>query len=329
MLKILAISSRPKYERFDPQDLATAGDSIVFAGESAEPAEAAALAPDAEVVFADAISPVPAELINALPQLRMVCSEGVAYNKIDCDAAAKRGIYVTNNAGGNAGAVAEQAVLLMLGLLHRVVSGDASVRAGRQIEAKHEVFSSGQDDIMDMTVGIIGLGAIGQALAARLTAFGCRVIYNSHHRKPELEEKMGIEWAERDDLLAQSDFVSLNCAVTSETTGMANEAFFAQMKQGARLINTARGELVDNASLVKALESGHLAGAGIDTLAPEPVTPDNPLLHLSQEASERVLFSPHIAGITNGSMRRMQQHMWQNVRLLGEDKRPTCVVNGI
>ena len=104
---------------------------------------------------------------------------------------------------------------------------------------------------------------------------------------------------------------------------------FAQMKQGARLINTARGELVDNASLVKALESGHLAGAGIDTLAPEPVTPDNPLLHLSQEASERVLFSPHIAGITNGSMRRMQQHMWQNVRLLGEDKRPTCVVNGI
>lgn len=329
MLKILAISSRPKYEKADPADLAAAGDSIVFVGESATTAETVSQVPDAEVIFVDAISPVGADLIDALPKLRMICSEGVAFNKIDCKAAARRGVYVTNNAGGNAGAVAEQAILLMLGLLHHVVAGDSAVRAGRQIEAKHEVFAQGQDDIMDKTVGIIGLGAIGQALATRLSSFGCRVIYNSHHRKPDLEEALGIEWAERDDLLARSDFVSLNCAVTPDTVGMADASFLGKMKPGSCLINTARGELVDNVALCQALESGRLAGAGLDTVAPEPVTSDNPLLNLDEETAGHVLFSPHIAGITNGSMRRMQEHMWENVRLLEEGQRPTSVVNGI
>ena len=328
-MKILAISDRAKYERMDPEDLKAAGDSIVFVPIDASVADAVSAQPDAEVILADAISPVSAELIAALPKLRMICSEGVAYNKIDCAAAAGRGVYVTNGAGMNAGAVAEQAILLMLGLLRKVTWGDCAVRAGKQIEAKNMVFANGEDDLMDMTVGIVGLGAIGKALAARLVPFGCRVIYTSRHRKKDAEDELGIEWLGLLDLLVQSDIVILNCAVTPETTGMVNDGFLAAMKSGSYLINTARGDLVNNEALARALESGHLAGAGLDTVAPEPVTSDNPLLNLSDRAAGCVLFSPHVGGITTGSLRRLQRHMWANVHALERGERPTCVVNGI
>lgn len=328
-MRILCIGGRDKYERLDPEDLEAAGKSITFVPRDATVAEAMAAAPDAEVLFIDAISPVTAELMDALPRLRMICSEGVAFDKIDCAAAAERGIYVTNNAGGNAGAVAEQAVLLILGLLRRVTWGDAETRAGRQIQAKTSVFAVGEDDLMDLTVGIVGLGAIGQALATRLVPFGCHILYTSRHRKEEVEGRLGVQWADLPTLLAQSDIVSLNCAVTPETTGMVDDGFLASMKDSSYLVNTARGDLVDNEALARALESGHLAGAGLDTVAPEPVTLDNPLLNLSDEGASRVLFSPHVGGITTGALRRLQRHMWENVRALERGERPTCVVNGL
>lgn len=328
-MRILTIGGRDKYERLDPEDLRKAGDSIVFVPRDATVKQAVDACPDAEVLFIDAISPATAELMDALPKLRMICSEGVAYDKIDCKAAAERGIYVTNNAGGNAGAVAEQAILLMLGLLRRVTWGNAAVRAGGQIEAKSAVFAHGEDDLMDLTVGIIGMGAIGQALARRLAPFGCRLVYTSGHRKVALEKELGIEWMELPELLGVSHIVSLNCAVTPETAGMVDEGFLTSMREGSYLVNTARGELVDNDALAYALESGHLAGAGLDTVAPEPVTLDNPLLNLSDEALARVLFSPHVGGITTGALRRLQRHMWENVYALERGERPTCVVNGL
>lgn len=110
---------------------------------------------------------------------------------------------------------------------------------------------------------------------------------------------------------------------------MVGEAFLAAMKKGSYLVNTARGELVDNEALAQALESGHLAGAGLDTVAPEPVTSDNPLLNLSETAAVRVLFSPHVGGISTGALRRLQRHMWENVYALERGERPTCVVNGV
>ena len=169
-----------------------------------------------------------------------------------------------------------------------------------------------------------------EATAARLRAFGCRVLYANRSRKPaELEETLGIEYAGLDELLAKSDIVSLHCAVTSETSGMVNGSFLAKMRPGSYLVNTARGQLVDNEALAEALERGHLAGAGLDTVHPEPVKLSNPLLQLSPQASRRVLFSPHLGGITTGSMRRGQAHMWDNVARLEAGERPTCIVNGL
>jgi phosphoglycerate dehydrogenase-like enzyme len=110
---------------------------------------------------------------------------------------------------------------------------------------------------------------------------------------------------------------------------MVDDAFLAAMRPGSFLINTARGELVDNDALVRALVSGHLGGAGLDTVAPEPVTTDNPLLNLPAEVGARVLFSPHVGGITTGSMRRGQAHMWDNVARVERGERPTEIVNGL
>lgn len=303
-------------------------ENMVFVGREATPDDIRATVPDAEIIFADAITPVTAEDMDALPNLKMIHSEGVAFNKIDIQAAAERGIFACNNAGGNAGAVAEQCILLMLGCQRSIITGDAAVRAGQQIQMKQRCFAEGITDLADSTVGIVGMGAIGQALTARLQGFGTRVVYTSRTRKPALEDQLGIEWMESlDQLLAEANIVSLHSPVTEETRGMANDEFFAKMQPGSWLINTARGELVDNQALIRALESGRLAGAGFDTVAPEPVLPDNELLQASEEARSRMVFSPHIGGITTGSRMRMQRHMWENVAALERGDEPTGIVN--
>lgn len=329
-LKTLALSGPENYlpGLDDGSYLGTA--RMVFVARDAAPAQAAGAVPDADVIFFDAITSVSGELMRSLPNLKLVQSEGVAFDKIDCAAAGELGIPVCNNAGGNAHAVAEQAILLMLGLLRHVRPWDQAVRDGRQIEAKGQGFAQGITDLADCTVGIIGMGHIGQALAVRLRAFGTCVLYTSRHRKPAaLESELGATWASMDELLAQCNIVSLNAAVTDKTRSMVDATFLNAMRDDAYLINTARGDLVDNAALAAALEHGTIAGAGLDTIAPEPVTSDNPLLNLSPAAASRVLFSPHVGGITTGSRRRMQQHMWDNIARLERGERPTGIVNDV
>ena len=329
-VKICILGDKAYYKRILPDNTRVDSPDVVFLGRGATNDEGVAAMPDAQILIADAIATVDADLISRLPQLRLIQSEGVSYNSFDCACATERGIFVCNNAGMNSGAVAEQAILLMLGLLRSVATSDAAVRQGRQMEVKMHFMREGITDLADCTVGLVGMGAIGQATAVRLRAFGCRVLYANRSRRPaELEETLGIEYAGLDKLLAKSDIVSLHCAVTPETSGMVNASFLAKMRPGSYLVNTARGQLVDNKALAEALESGHLAGAGLDTVHPEPVELSNPLLQLSTQASQRVLFSPHLGGITTGSMRRGQTHMWDNVARLEAGERPTCIVNGL
>lgn len=329
-VKICILGDKAYYKRILPDNTRLDSPDVVFLGRDATNDEVVAAMPDTQILMADAIATIGADLIDRLPQLRLIQSEGVSYNSFDCACAAERGIFVCNNAGMNSGAVAEQTILLMLGLLRSVATSDAAVRQGRQMDVKMHFMREGITDLADCTVGLVGMGAIGQATAARLRTFGCRVLYANRSRKPaELEETLGIEYAELDELLAESDIVSLHCAVTPETYDMADEDFLAKMCQGSYLVNTARGQLVNNEALAQALESGHLAGAGLDTVHPEPVELSNPLLQLSPQASRRVLFSPHLGGITTGSMRRGQAHMWDNVARLEAGERPTCIVNGL
>ncbi|MDR1801713.1 MAG: 2-hydroxyacid dehydrogenase [Lachnospiraceae bacterium] len=285
---------------------------------------------DAEIVLLDAIVKISAYLIDNMPNLKMLHSEGVGFDGIDLEAATKRGIYVCNNKGCNAKAVAEQAVLLMLALLRNTVVGDAKVRAGLQIQAKHAAMVNGITELSACKVGLLGFGDIGRATAKLLRAFGCTVYYYKPNRcEKSVEEELGVTYLELNELAAQSDIVSIHTAVTYETTGMVGKEFLGLMKEGAYLINTARGEIVDNEALREALIEGKIAGAGLDTIYPEPTTADNPVVDLPEGIREKVIYSPHFGGITIQGMRRAQKHMWENVAKIAAGERPDCIVNNV
>lgn len=287
-----------------------------------------AQAGDADFIMADAISPVSAKLISSMPNLKLVHSEGVAYNAIDLDAARERGVHVCNNAGVNAGAVAEQTVLLMLACLRDAVAGDAAVRAGRQIQTKERMMVEGIRELGDCKVGFVGFGAIARATAERLARWGCEMVYNKRTPLPaEDEERLRVRFEELDRLAATCDIVSLHVPVTDSTRGMVDDAFLARMKSDAVLVNTARGEIVDQEALARAIETGAIGAAGCDTLHPEPVPVDHPLLALPAEAAHRVVLSPHIGGVTEGMFHRAHRAVWENIARVAAGERPVNVVS--
>lgn len=349
-MKAILIGNRERFEKFCPDTpFANAVEKVYLSLEQARaagklPAEACseetlpleiltvrdllAEARGAEFLAADAIAQVPESLIAQLPSLKIIHSEGVAYNGIDCAAAAKRNINVCNNRGVNADAVAEQTILLMLGLLRSVTAGDAAVRAGKQIQRKESMMVNGIRELGECRVGLIGFGDIAKATARRLAPFGCEIYYHASHRKtPDLEAEYGAAWLETEELLRTCDIISLHIPVTPETTGMVNEEFLKKMRRDAYLINTSRGEIVENAALCKALTEGWIAGAGLDTVAPEPVAADHPLLHLPAEAADRILFSPHIGGVTTGVFRKAHRNIWSAFEQVSRGERPVNVVN--
>lgn len=313
-MKLLVIGDKARVEKYLPDLPVTSQVQVIVADRGADDDELVALAPDADFILADAISPVSSSLMERLPSLKLVHSEGVAYNAIDAEAARRLGIAVCNNAGVNAGAVAEQTILLMLACLRDAVAGDAAVREGRQIQTKERLMVQGIRELGDCTVGFIGFGAIAQATAKRLAGWGCTMLYNK--RTPlaaSAEEELGVSFRSLDDLLAESDIVSLHVPVTDATAGLVDEGFLAKMKPGSILVNTARGEIVNQEALVDALQNGHLAAAGLDTLCPEPVQPDNPLVAMGSEGPGCVVLSPHIGGVTEGMFYRAHRNVWENI----------------
>jgi len=254
----------------------------------------------------------------------------VAFNAIDLDAARERGIFVCNNKGCNAVSVAEHAVMLMLMALRHGVTGHPAVLAGEQIQFKERVMASNAPELGEQTVGLIGLGDIGQATARLLRPFGCRLCYyTAHRRPPEAEEELGVTYLPLEELAAACDILSLHCAVNGQTTRMVNAEFLSRVKPGAILVNTARGQLVDDLAVRQALIDGRLGGIAIDTFDPEPTPADHPLVALPPEAAARAVYSPHLGGITGGSFRRAHRNMWTSVRLVLEGKRPNFIVNGL
>ena len=329
-MKIVILGAEARYRAYQPAMPFIQRQELVFLDKDSTEAEILAAGGDAEVLFVDAITAVSAALMARLPRLRLIHSEGVAFDRIDLSAARERGIYVCNNKGCNAGAVAEQAVLLMLMLLRHAMEGDEAVRAGRQMEMKERCMVEGITELSACKVGLVGFGDIGRAAAERLAPFGCELYYYTRHRRtPEEERRYGVTYLPLEELAETCDIVSLHCAVTDETRNMVDEDFLARMKPTAYLINTARGDLVDNDALARALTEGRIAGAGLDTLAPEPVPANHPLVTLPPEIQRRVILAPHLGGITEASFRRAHAHMWRNAQRLAAGERPDSVVNGL
>ena len=320
-LKLLVLEEREVFEKHALPEMLAACDVKLMSPFS--PVEQVVeQGRDAEVLLVNPTIPIRRELIAALPKLKLIQTEGVGYEGVDLPAADERGVYVCNCPGVNARAVAEHTVLLMLCCLRDVINGYTDVITGRQNDKKvYYMKSASLRELGDCTVGFIGFGAIGREAARLTAAFGARNLYYKPHRlRPE--EEVFAAYRELDALLAESDIVSLNLPLNPQTENMADAAFFAKMKPGAYLINTARGGLVRSEDLVAALASGHLAGAGLDCLANEPVQTDNVLVAAPESVRRKIVFTPHIAGVTASSFTRTYAIIWENIQRVAEGEPP-------
>lgn len=248
------------------------------------------------------LTPVTADWIASAPNLKLIQKLGVGVNTIALDAAREQGVAVCNMPGTNSQAVAEMALSLIMAVLRRTCFFDARTRAGEGWSADPAELDS-VGEVAGRTVGLVGFGHSAQRLAPVLAALGARVVYTARSRR-----EVPYEFMPLDRLLAQSDVVSLHMPLTEETRGAIDPL---AMKPGAVLVNTARGELVDEARLVQALASGHLRGAGLDVFAAEPVPAGSALLALPN-----VVLAPHIAWLTPETLVRSLAVARENCRRL-------------
>lgn len=242
--------------------------------------------------------------------LKVIARYGVGYDRVDLATAKEMGIAVTYTPGANAVSVAELAIGLMLSLARNIPTASVLSKNG-QWPRFSGVSLSGK------TVGIIGLGAIGREVALRLASFECKLLAFDPYPDAAFARQHQIRLVPVDELLPLADIVSLHLPVTGETAGLVNREFLARMKKGAFLINTARGELVDENALLETLQSGQLRGAGLDAFSPEPPSPENPLLKL-----ENVIVTPHLGAHSDSATRAMGQMAMEDCLAVLQNQKP-------
>jgi phosphoglycerate dehydrogenase-like enzyme len=287
-------------------------------------AEVPAYLKTARAMVIPAVGPkLPAALFENTA-LELVQVTGAGVDRIDPAAARSRNIPVANIPGGSNNAIAEYVMTSASLLLRRLAWADAEIKAGRYADWRARMLAANLGGLEDALIGIVGLGVIGLAVARLAQRSGCRVCYYDPaspnaaaavelHAKP-----VGL-----DELLSTADVVSLHVPLLPATTGLIGAAEFKRMKPGAVLIQASRGGIVDEAALAAALQSGSLAGAAVDVYAVEPPPADNPLFALTGEARNRVLFTPHIGGVTRQASTFLFRTAWQNVaRVLVDGEAP-------
>lgn len=256
-----------------------------------------------------------AEMIQAARRLRLIQLPGVGYDQVDLEAAVAKGVPVAVSASGSAEAVAEHAMMLMLAVSRRLVEMAGSLREGKWWMWERRTSCYG---LFGKTLGVVGMGRIGQAVATRAAAFGMSIEYYDVMRVD------GYRFRPLDELLGSSDIVTLHCPLNAATTGLLDRRRIALMKPRAILINTARGGLVDEYALHEALAAGRLAGAGLDVFAKEPPGAANPLLRMDQ-----VIATPHVSTGTLDSLRAKAAFYADNIRRVLAGERPEGLLEGI
>jgi glyoxylate reductase len=278
-----------------------------------------------EVADADALvtllsQPVDRELMDAAPQLRVVANYAAGTNNVDVAYATKRGIVVTNTPDALTETTADLAMGLLLCAARRLVEGDLLVRRGEFEGWGPEVHLG--TDVHGATLGIVGLGRIGQAMARRARGFAMRILYDDPQAAPRaVERALGARRVAKAELLAESDFVSLHCPLTPATRHYLGADELARMKRTAILVNAARGPLVDEAALARALRDGVIAGAALDVFEEEP------RVHPGLLAEPRAVLAPHIGSATVATRRRMAELCVQSVIDVLRGERPEHCVN--
>ena len=263
---------------------------------------AAALA-DADALVVRSAVQVDDALMEQAPKLRVVGRAGVGVDNIDADAATRRGIVVMNTPGANAVAVAELTIGLMLALARKVPAANSTMHAG-----KWEKKNLQGSELRGKTLGILGLGRIGLEVAKRAKGFGLEIIGSDPFVSAAVARENGIKLVTLDELIAGSDYITLHVGLTQQTANVVNAKSLAAMKKGVRIINCARGELIDDAALVSALKSGHVGGVALDVFTVEPPK-DSPYAHL-----DNVILTPHIAGSTGEAQEAVGIQIARQVR---------------
>ena len=251
-----------------------------------------------------------AEALGWAPRLKMIALTSTGFNVVDLDAARQRGVVVSNVPAYSTPDVAQMTFALLLELCLHVGEHSRMVMDGDWTRAKD--FSFWDTPLVELsgkTMGIVGMGSIGQAVCRIARAFGMPVVFENRSAKPQLEGG-GVRQVDLDELLATADVVSLHVPATPETERMMNAQAIGRMKDGAYLLNTARGTLVDEQAVVDALRSGKLAGFAADVVSVEPMRPDNPLL---QAKGENIVVTPHIAWATHEARQRLLATVAANV----------------
>lgn len=243
---------------------------------------------DTDAMLVRSAAKVTREVIEKAPKLRVIGRAGVGVDNVDLEAATAAGVLVMNTPGGNAVAVAEHTLGLMLAMTRSIPQASESTKSGKWEKKKflgHE--------LRGKKVGVVGLGSIGREVVKRARAFEMSIVASDPYVNPQSAADLGIELVPLSKLFAESDYITLHMALTPETQNMLNAAAFAQMKNGVRIVNCARGELVDFAALREAMDSGKVAGAALDVFQTEPPAAGEPLL-----AMPNVIATPHIGGST-------------------------------
>lgn len=260
------------------------------------------------------------ELLAAAPSLKVVANMAVGYDNVAVAAATAAGVLVTNTPGVLTETTADLAWALLMAAARRLPQSERALRAGRWQSWKPLEFTG--QDIYGATLGIVGLGSIGAAVARRALGFGMKILYHNRRPNPLAEAALGCRYVDLDALLKESDFVSLHCPLTEETRGLIGRRELALMKPTAVLVNTARGPVVDEAALIEALKEGRIWAAGLDVYDVEPIAPDHPLLQL-----DNVVALPHIGSASIRTRTRMATLAAENLVAALTGREPPTPVN--
>lgn len=301
---------------------------VLFLNNPFSKEELIAAAKDAEYLLVESGDKITKEVIDACPKLKMIQTEGVAFDKVDGAAAREKGIFLCNNKGVNAGAVAEHTIGLMLAGLRRTALTDRQIRHDGYAVSKKQHSAMGEHELTDKLIGFVGMGDIAKAAVRRLTGWGCQFAYYDVFRlSPETEAEYQLQFMEYEELVKTADVISMHVPVLPSTIGMLGKEQFKAMKKTALVINTSRGEIIDQDALIWALENEEIYGAALDVFVPEPLPKDAPLLNMSKKAMDKLTISPHVAGATDEAFTRMLILGMANIQRVMDGSEPINVMN--
>jgi glyoxylate reductase len=288
--------------------LSNAGHQVDVWPEQAPPPAGvlAARLATADAAMTMVVDRITSEMLASATNLRIIANMAVGYDNVNPVEAASHGVWVTNTPGVLPETTADMAFALLMAGARNVVASDRDTRAGGWTTWSPTAFLG--QDIFGATLGIVGLGEIGEAMARRARGFDMRVLYTSRTRKADVEERLGVSFVSLDELLRQSDFVSLHAPLTPETRHLIGTRELGLMKPSALLVNTARGGVVDQEALVAALRADAIGGAAIDVTDPEPLPLDNPLYSFPN-----VIITPHIASASLATRSKMAEMAAANI----------------